>query len=280
MTTGKTIQIYLPDGKAEGLRIAEITSRTVKVLQVPRGDLAKAWKRPELDNVGLYFLLGEAEDGETMLYVGETELCHKRLREHNRKMDWWYTALVCISASAAFTKTHVKYLEWYCHKTAKEVARYKVDNSNNPKKPHASESMEADLMDHFETIKMLCGTLGFPLFERLESLDEQELFFCKGKEATASGEYNEKGFVVHQGSLGMRALVPSAPKTVTARHQELVAAKVLEPNDANTLRFTKPHVFTSPSIAAAIVLGRNANGWVEWKDKDGRTLDEVKRKTE
>jgi hypothetical protein len=26
------------------------------------------------------------------------------------------------------------------------------------------------------------------------------------------------------------------------------------------------------------VLARRANGWIEWKYKDGKTLDEVKRK--
>ncbi|WP_419195173.1 DUF4357 domain-containing protein, partial [Novipirellula herctigrandis] len=31
------------------------------------------------------------------------------------------------------------------------------------------------------------------------------------------------------------------------------------------------------STAAAVVLGRNANGWVEWKDKNGATLSEVHR---
>lgn len=32
------------------------------------------------------------------------------------------------------------------------------------------------------------------------------------------------------------------------------------------------------STAAALVLGRSANGWTEWKDAEGRTLDEVRRK--
>ena len=46
-----------------------------------------------------------------------------------------------------------------------------------------------------------------------------------------------------------------------------------------TLRFAKDHIFPSPSQAAAVVLARNANGWLEWKYPDGRTLDEVKRKS-
>ena len=34
----------------------------------------------------------------------------------------------------------------------------------------------------------------------------------------------------------------------------------------------------SPSTAAMFCLGRAANGWIEWKDKEGNTLDSVYRK--
>lgn len=36
--------------------------------------------------------------------------------------------------------------------------------------------------------------------------------------------------------------------------------------------------FSSPSTAAMFCLGRPTNGWNEWKDKDGNTLDSVFRK--
>lgn len=37
-------------------------------------------------------------------------------------------------------------------------------------------------------------------------------------------------------------------------------------------------LFVSPSTAAVALLGRSSNGWESWKAKDGRTLDEVKRR--
>ncbi|MGE7635588.1 DUF4357 domain-containing protein [Bacillus paramycoides] len=43
--------------------------------------------------------------------------------------------------------------------------------------------------------------------------------------------------------------------------------------------FKKDHLFSSPSQAAAVILGRNANGWNEWKNVDGVTLDQIKRKS-
>ena len=44
--------------------------------------------------------------------------------------------------------------------------------------------------------------------------------------------------------------------------------------EIDSLEFTEDYIFTSPSLAAAIVMGRNANGLEEWKLKDGKTLKE------
>ncbi|MBB5175131.1 DUF4357 domain-containing protein [Texcoconibacillus texcoconensis] len=41
--------------------------------------------------------------------------------------------------------------------------------------------------------------------------------------------------------------------------------------------FNIDYPFNSPSQAAAVILGRNANGWIEWKNIDGKTLDHLKR---
>ena len=43
--------------------------------------------------------------------------------------------------------------------------------------------------------------------------------------------------------------------------------------------FTRDHLFSSPSMAALAVMGRSANGWLEWKAANGKTLDELKRQT-
>ena len=37
-------------------------------------------------------------------------------------------------------------------------------------------------------------------------------------------------------------------------------------------------LFSAPSTAAAVILAGKANGWIEWKNEEGKTLDELKRK--
>lgn len=63
-TKGKTIQIFLPDGNPRGVKIADITSRTIQTLLIPRPSIEDAATRPEIQNVGIYFLVGTAEDGD------------------------------------------------------------------------------------------------------------------------------------------------------------------------------------------------------------------------
>lgn len=35
------------------------------------------------------------------------------------------------------------------------------------------------------------------------------------------------------------------------------------------------YVFKSPSTASSVVLGRSSNGWLDWKNKEGKSLDDV-----
>ena len=39
--------------------------------------------------------------------------------------------------------------------------------------------------------------------------------------------------------------------------------------------FTKDYIFTSPSLAAAVVMGRNANGRTEWKTEDHKSIKDI-----
>lgn len=55
---------------------------------------------------------------------------------------------------------------------------------------------------------------------------------------------------------------------------ELIENKVLTLKD-NALTFEKDFLFSSPSSAAAVIMGRSANGLKEWKDQSGRELSAV-----
>ena len=276
----KTIQIFLPDGNPRSVKIAEITSRTVQATLIPRSKIDEAAKRKELFGVGVYYLFGGNEEGaKPLIYVGESEECLARLRQHNRDKDFWQLAIVITSKTQYFTKSHVKFLEAYSAEIVNNAKRYHLENSTKPVKPHISESAEADLQDNFDTIRLLVSTLGYPVFEEMPKVRADETLECRGKKAVAKAEYTEDGMVVLSGSLANVELTSSAGPWVTGMRERLLNDGVLI-REGEVFKFVTDHVFNSPSAAAAVVLARSANGWTEWKYPDGKTLDEVKRKSD
>lgn len=280
MALGKTIQIFLPDGNPRSLKIAEITSRTVQAILIPRARLDDAGKRQELKNVGIYFLIGSSdEDSKPMLYIGEAEECLTRLKQQNKQKDFWNIAIAIISKTQYFTKTHIKFLESYCYEKAQKAGRYKIENPTVPSMPFVSESMRADLLDNFDTVRILAATLGYPIFDQIKKPQKKDILYCKGKAAKAEGEYTEDGLIVFSGSTCNLQETKSAGPYLKNWRGQLIEDGVLNKDD-KVYRFTQDHIFSSPSTAASVVLARRANGWTEWKYKDGKTLDEVKRQEE
>lgn len=280
--TPKTIQIFLPSGDPQGTRVAELTTRIVQVFEVPRSLLGDFFKMPESSQVALYFLTGsEGDGGDPSVYIGQTGDLKTRLSEHNQKKDFWQKALVLISRTNSLTQTHTLFLEWHCLQAAKAAGRYVLENGNAGSKPHTPAPLEADCLEIFDTGKTLLATLGFPLFDPVagtaKTTKSHDLFFCTSAGMDGRGLYTPEGFVVLEGSVGRKGNVPSIVGTSDERfRQKLIETGVMR-EVGETVVFTKDHLFNSPSMALVALAGRTANGWREWKDASGRSLDEVKR---
>ena len=46
---------------------------------------------------------------------------------------------------------------------------------------------------------------------------------------------------------------------------------------ANKLVFKTDYLFSSPSAAAMVIMGRSANGLQEWKDSSGKELRDIEK---
>ncbi len=277
MDYGKTIQIFLPDGNPRSIKIAEITSRTVQAILIPRSKLDFASSRDELKNVGLYYLVGSDDEAKPLVYVGEAEECKKRLNEQNKAKDFWTHAIAIVSKTQYFTKAHVKFLESFSYEKVKTAGRYLLENGSVPTKSYIPEGVKADLMDNFDTIKTLVSTLGYPFFDEIVKPEKKKhILVCKGKDASAEGEYTEDGMVVFKGSKCNKDFTPSSGDTARRLQKKLIDENVLS-LDNDLYVFTQDYIFSSPSSASDIILARSSNGWIEWKYKNGKTLDEVKR---
>ena len=279
MARPQTIQIFLPDGSPTSIREAELTNRLIKAVLFPRNKLQEVSSRESVHFTGVYFLFGKKEEeSKPFVYIGEGENCFKRIQNHNRNKDFWTHCLVITTKTDEYTKTDVKFLEHYSINKAKEIDRYNLDNDTGSRRTSLSESREYDLLDNFETAKILIATLGYPIFEeKRKPAMKKELFYCERKDILARGELIDEGFLVYKGSKSALLHTSSCSSWIVSLREKLINEKVLVKDD-NFYVFSSDYIFNSPSAAAATVLARAANGWTRWKDENGKTLDELKRR--
>ena len=277
MKFGKTIKIFLIDGDPNGRMSCELSNWSGKAYKIPRIKIKDCADRDDLTSTGVYLLFGKDEDGKDQVYIGEAESILKRLNQQLTLKDFWNEAIIFISKDENLNKAHIKYLENRLHDIAKAANRYKVDNSVIPTQSSISESDRAEMEEFIEYIKMLVNTLGHKVFDEKREFklkQKQETFFIKGaRGADGQGEPTSDGFVVFKNSKASSSTVTSMTANFIKYRQKLIDEGVVI-NRGAYLEFPEDYIFSSPSTAASIVLGRNANGLTEWRLRDGKTLKE------
>ncbi len=277
-----SLRIFVADGDPDGLRIVEKSNWIGKALVFPRALLPQVKVRPELAQTGVYLLLGPRLDGEgDMLYVGEGDPIRPRLESHYAQKDFWTRAIGFTTTTAGqLNKAHVQFLESRLIGLARAAKRMPLDNANQPAEPSLSEADRADMEVFLSHMLGMLPVLGVHAFEQAPKAPAAKagpMLSCKGKGVQATGYEASQGFVVRAGSQAVADSVPSMAQHVRGMfdlRQELISNGVLAMQGA-LYQFTQDYSFSSPSTAAAVVLGRSANGRVEWKAADGRTLKEI-----
>ncbi len=288
MARAQTIQIYLPSGDPAGLRVANLTTRTVRVFEVPRSLLTQFLQRPESGQVGVYYLFGANEDETPQCYVGQSGNVGVRLQQHTATKDFWTKAMVAVSLTNEWTSTHAAYLEWLSLGRAKAAGRYALVNENQSSNPFTPEPLEADCQEFIDTIAVLLATLGAPVLEAIKPASaaglpaegaagiEPELLFFQEAGCNASGYQTPEGLLVLAGAKGRAVLRPSAPPSIARQRDSLQAEGVVKVDDED-LVFVKDHLFTSPSAAGSVLVGGTNNGRASWRNERGQSINELER---
>jgi hypothetical protein len=277
MKFGKTIKIFLIDGDPNGKMSCELSNWSGKAYKIPRIKIKDCSDRNDLTSTGVYLLFGKDDDGKDQVYIGEAESILKRLNQQLISKDFWNETIVFISKDENLNKAHIKYLENRLHDIAKSANRYKIDNNIIPTQSSISESDRAEMEEFIEYIKMLVNTLGHKVFDEKREFkpkQKEETFLIKAARGSeGQGQPTSDGFVVFKGSKAAGTTVTSMTSNFVKLRQKLLDDGVLI-SKGEYLEFPEDYIFSSPSTAASILLGRNANGLTEWKQKDGRTLKE------
>ena len=285
MTMGRTIRIYLDDGSVSGLRHAEIVNWTGQAISCPRQHVKRLNDWAESKRPGVYFLYGINEKtGESAVYIGEAENVYERLQNHLAKKDFWNEVIFFTSKDENLTKSHVKYLESRLVLAAQYSNRQDVLNANKPQKPSLPRSEQASMEEYFHNLKILLGVLGRktlePLTERIINPESENTANSNTPEPVlrfninnilANALLSDEGFVVLKGSQANLTVKDSLSNGYKKLRNKLIESQILEEKNG-MLVLSQDFLFTSPSQAAAILVGYAINGRNHWIDKSGITL--------
>ncbi|MCH4213039.1 MAG: GIY-YIG nuclease family protein [Prevotella sp.] len=297
MARGKSINLFLMDGNANGMIKCTLANWIGIAYKIPRTSLDKCKNRTDLKQTGVYFLFGVSDTtGKSVVYVGQAgnrkngEGILNRLLEHKRnpKEDYWTEAVVFTTSNNSFGPTEISYLENRFCNLAVDAKRYEVKNGNDPSLGNITEEKESELEDFIEYAELMMGTLGHKVFipytspaatavaapDTCSALDndEPEMYLSRAIKKSsitvkATGRQTSEGFVVLKGSI----ISPDDDNTIPPGVKKLRQASQIDSDHV----LQEDVLLGSPSSAAMFVIGKSSNGWTAWKTSDGKTLHDL-----
>ena len=276
MATSKKLEIIYHNGQPDGIRSIRRHLSTMTTYVIPRPLLSEAKKITGINRPGIYYLINENDENKiAQIYIGQTRNGVVRLDDHNRSKDFWNKAIMFLADSKTFSLDMISGLEEYAIMKAHESNRYKVENSVKPK----YEIDEYDLPsieEVYEEIQFIMATQGYKMDNAKMSMNEADIFQTSRKGIIARGVYGGDKFQVLEGS-EINLEKPVHLEKYNRQRKELYEkGDIVNQGDKYILMVTLE--FNTPSGASDFVLGGSTNGWAEWKNKDGITLDEVYRR--
>lgn len=276
MATSKKLETIYYNGQPDGIRSIRRHLSTITTYVIPRPLLSEAKKISAITRPGIYYLINENDENKiAQIYIGQTRNGIARLDDHNRSKDFWNKAIMFLADNKTFSLDMISGLEEYAILKAHESKRYKVENSVSPK----YEIDEYDLPsieEVYDEIQFIMATLGYKMDDAKQYNDNREIFHTTRNGILAYGVYMGDKFQVLEGSQINLAKSATLEKYNKQRAELQASGDIVMQNGSNILKITLE--FNTPSGASDFILGGSTNGWVEWKNTNGKTLDEIYRK--
>ena len=275
MNKSKRIETIFHNGEPDGIRTYMRHLSPIKAYVVPRQYLSEAKDLTGIDNPGVYFLVNDEAGALTKLYIGQTRNGISRLDDHNAKKDFWNKAILFLADSDHFTLNMLSGLEKFAIQKALDANRYDIDNKAVPKYKISEYDMPL-VEEIYEEIEFIMATLGYRM-NAPTVLSNQKIFTTSRRGIVAYGIYSGESFeLLPDSEIDLSRVVHVGGHN--ARRNALLSDGGIVQKENGKYYLTKVISFKTPSGASDFVLGGSTNGWVEWRDKDGKTLDELYRK--
>ncbi|MFI3242281.1 MAG: DUF4357 domain-containing protein [Alphaproteobacteria bacterium] len=232
-----------------------------------------------VDFNGVYILIDNLKTETPEIYIGKG-LVKDRAIQHNKNKDFWTTLFaIRLKDDTGFNDAHNSFLENYFIKKAIELKQSIMnENKQIPREPSLPDEIVSELMHYINIMETLLATLGLKCFQPIENqnISAKDKLYCEDKYGSYGvGEYSEEGFVLYKDTKCKKDLHPGSDR-ISKRDELIKDGKLILIDGVYVLQ--ENVLFSSVSSAASLVLGRRSNGWLEWKNKNGKTLDELERK--
>ena len=283
MAYEKSIELFLVNGTADSLIIAELSNWNGKAIKIPRIEVSSC-DRNDIKQAGVYFLFCKEDDGSDSVYIGEAENVKERLIQHLRDYQaenekyYWSTAVIFIGRD--LNKALIRYLENRFVEIARVSKRCHVLTKNTYKNTVMKESQVAVMEEFIDNVKILVNALGYKVLEPLvqnnssnSTVDDEILFISSGS-VNAKGRVTTEGFVVYEGS----TLNSKGSVNALSNGMKNLRQKLIESDKVQNHVIKENILFSSSSAAASFVLGYSVSGPQRWKTKDGKMLKELEDK--
>lgn len=275
----KALQMLIPEGNPNGVKVLELVGWSGKCFIVPRQSLKEIKSRPEIDQPALYILFGvDTESSDDLVYIGESENFYNRIIQHDVNKEFWNVAVIFTSG---LSRTFVKYLEYRATTLANEAKRMIIQNKVQPQENTLSEFEKVIAEQYFENIQFILTSFGYEVFDKINNtIQDTKLYYLNGDGVNAKANILTDGSLnILKGSLArIRETDSFLGWSQAARRKFLEDGTLISNEDGISFLYTKDVLFKTPSAAAATTMGRPVNGWTAWKDEMGNTLDENLRK--
>ena len=279
MSYGKSIELFLANGTADSLIIAELSNWNGKAIKIPRIEVADC-KREDIQEPGVYFLFCKEEDNSDSVYIGESENVKERIVQHLRdyaaEKEKYYWTTAVIFTGRDLNKALIRYLEDRFVSEARKAKRYTVLTKNTYGKTVLKESQIAAMEEFIDNVKVLINALGYKVLEPMvlnspvAQADNEKLTFTMGG-ASGEGYVTTEGFVLLAGAkLNEKVSEKSMTKGFLELRNKLLAAGKIK-----DLVTTEDILFSSSSGAGAVLAGYNVSGPMNWKNASGKSLKEI-----
>ena len=276
MTISKKLETIYHNGQPDGIRSIRRNLSTMTTYVIPRPLLSEAKNISGITRPGIYYLINESDDNRiAQIYIGQTRNGINRLDDHNRSKDFWNKAIMFLAESKTFTLDMISGLEKFAIMKAQESKRYKVENSVVPKYEIDKYDLVA-VEEIYDEIQFIMATQGYKMDDAKRTINEERILHTSRNGIVARGMYDGEKFEVLDGS-EINMDKPTHLQSYNRLRDELLSKQsIVKAEGRYILNVTLD--FNTPSGASNFVLGGSTNGWIEWKDRDGKTLDELFRK--